>query len=133
VITASVCASFLDEVLVGIHRPNHVYKLALYKPTATLSEHTTMYSAAHEVPDSGTYHSGGCVLDGYTVEGGCLHFEDHIFRKATITKPKGGLIYNSSVGDRAVAVLEFVEPVESVLGDFKVELPIPVLQIKAKR
>lgn len=132
-ISASVCASFLDEILCGVHRPNHVYKLALYKPSATLSEATTTYSAAHEVPDSGSYRSGGLALEGYSVEDGCLCFDDATWQKTTITKPGGGLIYNSSVGDRAVAVLKFSDPVESVLGTFKAELPSPVVELKAKR
>lgn len=127
---AGMCASCFDELWLGLHRANHVYKLALYEDSAKLSEHTTAYSAAHEIPASGSYKSGGAVLEGYEVAGGCLHFDDVTFTKATITKPKYGLVYNSSVGDRAVAVLEFPDPQESVLGTFRVELPVPLLGMR---
>ncbi len=128
-IEASVCDCYLGDIIRGVHRPDDTYRLALYDKGATLSCATERYSAAHEVPDSGSYRSGGGVLSGFYVDDGCLHFDDVTFTKATITKPAGALVYNASKGDRAVAVLRFSEPVESVLGTFKVELPVPLLTL----
>lgn len=136
-ISASPCISYLAEIQQGIHRPNHVYKLALYAASATLSERTTTYSAAHEMPQrdkDGTltnYPVGGLALSGFDVdEDACLYFDDVTFKNATLHEPAGGLIYNSSVGDRACFVVKFTDKERSYLGAFLVQLPAPLHRLR---
>lgn len=128
-INASVCAGFLLDLARGIHRPTDTYKLALYQGSASLSARTSVYSAAHEVPDGPGYKAGGCVVSGYHVTEAGICFDDPCFEKATITNPVGALIYNASKGDRAVVVIRFHEPVASVLGLFDVDLPNPTVPL----
>jgi hypothetical protein len=128
VITAAVCNSFKLELgnLSGTHRAGDVYKLALYTAAAALSKATTVYTPTHEVAPSGTYPAGGLVLRGFTaaLDGDTviLDWIDPVASGATITA-RGALIYNSSKGNKAVAVLDFGRDVASTAAPFTVELP----------
>jgi hypothetical protein len=51
-----------------------------------------------------------------------VDFDDVTFSSATITAA-GALIYNSSDGDRAVAVLDFGGDKTSTNGDFTIQFP----------
>jgi hypothetical protein len=104
----------------------NVFKLALYTSSATLDASTTVYSATNEVPNSGSYSSGGGSLtnQGVTVSGttGFTDFSDLSFTSATITA-RGALIYNSTNGDRAVCVLDFGGDKTSTAGTFTIIFP----------
>lgn len=130
-ITAALCCSFKLECLptaAGIHLAGDVYKLALYRPEATLNEHTTAYTPDGEVEGEG-YTPGGAVLDGLTtaLDGTTAILDwavDPTWEPATI-RARGGLIYNSSKRNRAVCVLDFDKLVKSTDGLFRVKLPTP--------
>lgn len=115
------------EFLQGIHLAADVYKIALFSALATLSKSTTVYNAANEVPESGDYAAGGQVLDGYAAAlyGDVATIDwttDPTWNGATIAAA-GALIYNSSRGNKAIAVLDFGGVITSTNGEFKVTLP----------
>jgi hypothetical protein len=102
--------SFKAELYQGIHDlTTDVIKIALYTASANLNEDTTVYSATNEVPATGTYALGGAQLtpitvssSGYTAYAGF----PNISWTGAITA-RCALIYNSSQGNKSIAVLDF--------------------------
>jgi len=102
--------SFKAELYQGIHDlTTDVIKIALYTASANLNETTTVYSAANEVANTGTYAAGGATLTPITVSSSgytaFVGFPD-ISWTGVITA-RGALIYNSSQGNKSIAVLDF--------------------------
>ena len=102
--------SFKAELYKGIHDlTTDVIKIALYTASANLNEDTTVYSATNEVPNTGTYVAGGAQLTPITVSSsGYTAFVGfpNISWTGVITA-RGALIYNSSQGNKSIAVLDF--------------------------
>jgi hypothetical protein len=84
-------------------------KMALYTANANLGAGTLVYSTANEVVGTG-YTAGGNVITGVTVQQSgttaFLDFNDVVWSPANFTA-RGALIYNTSLSDLAVAVLDF--------------------------
>jgi hypothetical protein len=84
-------------------------KMALYTANADLGAGTLTYTTANEVVGTG-YTAGGNVLTGVTVltsgTTAYLDFDNVVWNPAGFTA-RGGLIYNTSIGNLAVAVLDF--------------------------
>ena len=102
--------SFKAELYQGIHDlTTDVIKIALYTASANLNETTTVYSATNEVANTGTYVAGGAQLTPITVSSsGYTAFVGfpNISWTGVITA-RGALIYNSSQGNKSIAVLDF--------------------------
>jgi hypothetical protein len=102
--------SFKTELYKGIHDlTTDVIKIALYTASANLNEDTTVYSATNEVPNTGTYVAGGAQLTPITVSSsGYTAFVGfpNISWTGVITA-RGALIYNSSQGNKSIAILDF--------------------------
>ena len=102
--------SFKAQLYQGIHDlTTDVIKIALYTANANLNEDTTVYSTDNEVSATGTYPTGGSQLtpitvstSGYTAYVGF----PNIAWTGAITA-RCALIYNSSKGNKSVAVLDF--------------------------
>lgn len=125
-ITQAMCSSFKEELLSGIHdMDTDVLKLALFTSAATLNAATTEFSVTNETSGTG-YTSGGATLAGTTITlsgtTAFVDFSDVTFSAASITA-RGALIYNSSKGDRAIAVYDFGEDKTSTSADFVVQMP----------
>lgn len=135
-ISQTLCTSFKVETLNGVHAfgttvvraatTPDVFKMALYTSSAVLNAATTVYTAVHEVPSTGNYTAGGNTLttippasSGTTAY---LDFADSTWLASTITA-NGALIYNSTQGNKAVAVLAFGSDKSSNNGDFTVQFP----------
>lgn len=102
--------SFKAELYQGIHDlTTDVIKIALYTANASLNEGTTVYSATNEVAATGTYVAGGATMTGITVSTSdytaYVGF-DNISWTGVITA-RCALIYNSTQGNKSVAVLDF--------------------------
>ncbi|HUU83306.1 MAG TPA: hypothetical protein VM243_07365 [Phycisphaerae bacterium] len=129
-ITQAFCDSFKRDLLAMTpHQPGDAYKIALYTARARLGPSTTVYTSEHEVPDSGDYVAGGQVLSGIVagLDGSVGYLDwtaDPRWTAATIAAA-GALIYNSSKGNRALAVLDFGGVISCVNGHFDVTLPAP--------
>jgi len=102
--------SFKVELYKGVHDlTTDVIKIALYTASANLDETTTIYSATNEVANTGTYVAGGATLTPITVSSsGYTAFVGfpNISWTGAITA-RCALIYNSSQGNKSVAVLDF--------------------------
>jgi len=102
--------SFKAELYQGIHDlTTDVIKIALYTANASLNEGTTVYSATNEVVATGTYVAGGATMTGITVStSGYTAYVgfDNVSWTGVITA-RCALIYNSTQGNKSVAVLDF--------------------------
>jgi len=102
--------SFKAQLYQGIHDlTTDVIKIALYTASADLNEDTTAYSATNEVANTGTYVAGGAILTPITVgTSGYTAFVGfpNISWTGVITA-RCALIYNSSQGNKSIAVLDF--------------------------
>jgi len=108
--------SFRSEMLKGVHDlETDVLKLALYTGSATLTFQTTVYSSVGEVVAVG-YTPGGVVLTGVTILTQAnvpnvqpavvyVNFNNAVFSGAFTAR--GGLIYNTSKSDKAIAIINF--------------------------
>jgi hypothetical protein len=124
--TQALCSSFKQQILLGEHDlDTDVIKLALYTSAANLGAGTTVYSTSNEVVGAG-YTAGGNTLTGATVSlsgtTAYVDFSDTTWTTATITA-RGGLIYNSSKSNKAIAVLDFGADKTTSAGNFTVQFP----------
>ena len=102
--------SFKAQLYQGIHDlTTDVIKIALYTASADLNEDTTVYNSTNEVPNTGTYFAGGAQLTPITVStSGYTAFVGfpNISWTGAITA-RCALIYNSTQGNKSIAVLDF--------------------------
>jgi hypothetical protein len=102
--------SFKAQLYQGIHDlTTDVIKIALYTASADLNEDTTVYNSTNEVPNTGTYVAGGAQLTPITVSSsGYTAFVGfpNISWTGAITA-RCALIYNSTQGNKSIAVLDF--------------------------
>jgi len=124
-----MCTSFKKELLSGTHviatTSGDVFKMALYTSSATLDATTTSYSSTNEVTGT-NYTAGGITLTNVDPASsgttGYTQFANATFTNVTLTA-RGALIYNSSKGNKAVAVLDFGSDKTATAGDFVVTMP----------
>ena len=102
--------SFKEQLDKGVHDlTTDVIKIALYTASADLNQDTTIYSATYEVANTGSYVAGGATLTPVTVaSSGYTAFVGfpNITWTGAITA-RCALIYNSSQGNKSIAVLDF--------------------------
>ena len=102
--------SFKAQLYQGIHDlTTDVIKIALYTASADLNEDTTVYNSTNEVPNTGTYFAGGAQLTPITIgTSGYTAFVGfpNISWTGAITA-RCALIYNSTQGNKSIAVLDF--------------------------
>ena len=134
----TLTTSFKVQILDGIHNfgvgvirattAADTFKIALYSTLATLNSTTTVYTTQDEVTGTG-YVAGGNTLvisqaptstDTETVA--WLNFENSSWANATFSAD-GALIYNSTQGNKAVAVLNFGSTKTTTNQTFTVTFP----------
>lgn len=129
-IIQTLTTSFKVEVAQGLHNfttgTGNVFKLALYTANADLGASTTAYTTAGEV--SGTnYSAGGIILTNITpsFQGTTSYwsFQNATFTNVTLTT-NGALIYNSTNGNRSVAVLNFGVNITKTAQDLVITFPV---------
>ena len=135
-ITQGLATTFKVGLFDGVHNfgigvirastAQDVFKIALYSSSATLDSTTVVYTTSNEVTGAG-YTAGGIALTVSTTPTSTgttafLSFTDAQWPSATITA-RGALIYNSSQGNVAVAVLDFGSDKTSTTGTFAIIFP----------
>lgn len=122
--------SFKVQLPQGVHNfgPTgaDTFKIALYTAAADLNASTTTYTTSGEVPSGAGYTTGGEVLTISTTPTSSgtvayLSFANVTWAGATFTA-RGALIYNSTQGDKSVAVLDFGAD-KTGAGTFTVQFP----------
>jgi hypothetical protein len=134
----TLATSFKVEILDGIHNfgvgvirattAADTFKIALYSTLATLNSTTTVYTTQDEVTGTG-YIAGGNTLvisqaptSTNTETVAWLNFENSSWANATFSAD-GALIYNSTQGNKAVAVLNFGSTKTTTNQTFTVTFP----------
>ena len=108
-LTQTQTTSFKAELYQGIHDllTDDIY-MALYTASATLDQSTTVYTSSNEVSATG-YTAGGQLLTGVTVSSdgytAYVSFDNPSWTAALTAR--GALIYNSTQGNKSIAVLDF--------------------------
>ena len=125
-ITQAMCTSFKAEILDEQHDlAADTLKIALFTNSASLDASTTAYSTSNEVSGSG-YSAGGETLTSTTVstDGTTAFFDaaDPTWTSASFTA-RGALIYNSTNGNKAIAVLDFGGDFTVSSGTFQIVFP----------
>lgn len=130
-ITQAMPTSFKVEILQAVHNfgptSANTFKIALYTNSATLSAATTIYSSTNEVVST-NYTAGGLALTISTTptSGGTtafISFTSPVTWSGVTFTTRGALIYNSTQGNKAVAVLDFGTDQIVSGGDFNVIFP----------
>jgi len=133
-ITTAMCTTFKSELLGGIHDlDTHVLKIALIKqsPAGTYNAATTNYSDvtgnSDEVGTSGTnYTTGGQALDSVTIASAngvaYVDIADEVFSSVSLSA-SGCIIYNSSVANEAICVIDFGGTQTASNGNFTIQFP----------
>jgi len=101
--------SFKKELYTAVHNlSTDTIKIALYTGNADLNEATTIYSATNEVSGTG-YTAGGQTMTGVSISSsGYVAYAnwDNVSWTAALTA-RCALIYNSTQGNKSIAVLDF--------------------------
>ena len=128
--TNAIASSFKKELLEGKHdftaSTGSAFKLAMYNSNAVLGKSTTSYTTGSEVTSPAGYTAGGKALvnTGTSVASSVAitNFSNLSFTNVTLTA-RGALIYNTSNGNSAVAVLDFVDNKTATAGTFTIQFP----------
>ena len=101
--------SFKKELYTAVHNlSTDTIKIALYTGNADLNADTTVYSATNEVSGTG-YTAGGATMTGVSISSsGYVAYAnwDNVSWTAALTA-RCALIYNSTQGNKSIAVLDF--------------------------
>lgn len=125
-IAQGMTTSFKEELLEGVHDLlTDVIKIALYTANADLGSDTTVYTSVEEVTGA-NYVAGGKVMTGITVSKSgttaYVGFTNVSWVPAGFTA-RGALIYNSSKGNKSIAVLDFGSDITGS-PNFVVQMPV---------
>jgi hypothetical protein len=136
-IQQTATTSFKVELLQAVHNfgptsPN-TYKVALYTGSSSIGPGTTVYSTTNEVVGTG-YTAGGNTLtisvsptsgnNSSAVPTAYVSFANTTWTNASFTC-RGALIYNSSQGNKSVAVLDFGSDKVVSNDTFQIAFPPP--------
>jgi hypothetical protein len=134
-ILQTATTSFKVELLQGVHNfgptsPN-TFKVALYTASANLGYDTTVYTATNEVVGAG-YSAGGNTLtisisptaanNNSGVPTAYISFANTSWAGASFTA-RAALIYNSTQGNKSVAVLDFGSDKTVANDTFQITFP----------
>lgn len=134
-IQQTVTTSFKVEVLQAVHNfgptSPDTFKIALYDAYANIGPTTTAYSTDNEISGTG-YTAGGNTLvisqsptsgsNTQQIPTAYVSFANSAWPSASFTA-RGALIYNSTQGNKSVAVLDFGSDKTVVNQTFTVVFP----------
>ena len=143
-VTQGMCNSFKQELFQGYHQftqptltsrgslttpTNDTFKIALYTSSSTLTPSTaTVYTSTNEITNTAgsAYVATGQALTspatGLSTNTAYVDFADPQWTTASFTA-NGALIYNSSQGNRAVALIAFGSDKTVSSGTFTIQFP----------
>lgn len=126
-ITQTLTTSFKLQLLQAVHNfTTDTFKIAVYTSAAVLGPDTTVYTSSEEVTSAG-YTAGGQILTGVIVSADSgvafVTFNNVTWSNVTFTA-RGALIYNSSKGNKSVAVYNFgTDQTAGALNVFNISMP----------
>ena len=129
--------SFKVELLQAVHNfgptSANTFKVALYTASADINASTTVYSTTNEVTGTG-YTAGGNTLvistsptsgnNTANIPTAYVSFDNTSWTSASFTA-RAALIYNSSQGNKSVAILDFGADKTVSNDTFQIIFPTP--------
>ena len=136
-IAQTATTSFKVQLLQGVHNfgptSADTFYIALYTALANIGPTTTVYSTTNEVVGTG-YTAGGQELtistsptsgnNSSAVPTAYISFNNVSWVNSSITA-RGALIYNSTQGNKSVAVLDFGSDKTTLDDTFTISFPTP--------
>jgi len=109
-IAQTLTTSFKQQLLQAVHDfSTDTFYMALYTAIADLGATTTVYTSSGEITGTG-YTAAGQVMTGVSVSvtdtTAFVNFTNVVWTTGAFTA-RGALIYNTSKGNKSVAVLDF--------------------------
>jgi len=109
-IAQTLTTSFKQQLLQAVHDfSTDTFYMALYTANASLGATTTVYTTSGEISGTG-YTAAGQMMTGISVSvtdtTAFVNFTNVVWTTGAFTA-RGALIYNSSKGNKSVAVLDF--------------------------
>lgn len=125
--TICFCTSFKQDILQAQQNVlTNTIKLALYTSSATIGHATTAYTTTNEISGAG-YTAGGITLSGANIwtDGTTVGFTftNPTFGPMTASNIQSGLLYNSTVSNKAVGVIGFASPLTCTNQSLELLLP----------
>ena len=119
--------SFKVQLLEGVHDfLTDTFKIALYTGNASLGPDTTVYTTSNEITGTG-YTAGGNTLTATTPTSSgtvaYVSFANTSWTSASFTA-RAALIYNSTQGNKSVAVLDFGSDKTVANSTFTITFPV---------
>jgi hypothetical protein len=136
-ILQTATTSFKVQLLQGVHNfgptSANTFKIALYTAAANIGQDTTVYTTSGEVSSTLTgYTAGGIVLtisttptsgnNAANIPTAFVSFATASWTNVTFTC-RGALIYNSTQGNKSVAVLDFGSDKTVIDENFQITFP----------
>lgn len=124
-IAQTLTTSFKQQLLQAVHDfSTDTFYMALYTANADLGATTTVYTTSGEISGTG-YTAAGQVMTGVSVSvtdtTAFVNFTNVVWTTGAFTA-RGALIYNTSKGNKSVAVLDFGAD-KTTTTSFTVEMP----------
>lgn len=108
--------------LKGEIKPDHVFRVALYNFQCRLTPASLKYTTEHEVKDAG-YRARGRVLGkpsyGLDLSTAFMNFPEEVVWKGSSISARGALIFDETLDDMAIVVVDFGKTITSTNDDFK--------------
>jgi hypothetical protein len=137
-ILQTATTSFKVELLQAVHNfgptSANTFKIALYTANADINANTTVYTTTNELPNTGGYTTGGNTLtisvsptsgnNSLAIPTAYISFANSTWTNATFTC-RAALIYNSTQGNKSVAVLDFGADKTVNNDTFQIIFPTP--------
>lgn len=112
--------------LQGKIKPTDKFKVALYTFQARLGRQTTAYKTEHEAVGLG-YKAGGKELGapvfGTSGDAAFMNWREPVIWKASSITARGALIYDASLDNLAILVIDFDKTITSTNHEFKLAFP----------
>ena len=124
-IAQTLTTSFKQQLLQAVHDfSTDTFYMALYTANADLGATTTVYTSSGEILGTG-YTAAGQVMTGISVSvtdtTAFVNFTNVVWTTGAFTA-RGALIYNTSKGNKSVAVLDFGAD-KTTTTSFTVDMP----------
>ena len=137
-ILQTVTTSCKIQLLQAVHNfgptSPDTFKIALYNGNADINAATTVYTTSNELPTAGGYTQGGNTLvisvsptsgpNQSAVPTAYISFNNTSWTNATFTA-RAALIYNSTQGNKSIAVLDFGSDKTVNNDTFQIIFPTP--------
>ena len=126
-ITQGIALEAKRALISGVHQPGDDYRIAFYSASAKVGPQTKAYVTEGEINGKG-YKAGGVKLKGFKTgsigKNAFMTFDDIELKNATFSV-SGAMVYNASIGNATLCVLNLGGERHVFEGAFELKFPKP--------